>query len=139
MANNPRAIDNLKPCKKWETANPNWRPKKGVSLVNEQLSKEWYWPARKSDIEDAYMSLVNLDETRLKELLEDKNQPMLIRIIVKAMLSPKWFDIIERMLDRGIWKATQWLQVTWKDWKDLFQNINVSFGAIKEWWENILE
>lgn len=129
----------LKVLEKWETANPNGRPKKGISLVNEQLKKEWYDPAKKVDIEDAYMSLINLDETKLNNLLLDKNQPMLIRIIIKAMLGWKWFDIIERMLDRGIGKATQWVQVTWKDWKDLFQNINVSFGAIKEWWCEIIE
>jgi hypothetical protein len=33
------------------------------------------------------MSLLNLEETKLKELLDDKKQPMLIRIIVRAMLS----------------------------------------------------
>jgi hypothetical protein len=32
---------------------------------------------------------------------------MLIRILAKNMLWWKWFDIIEKMLDRWIWKANQ--------------------------------
>lgn len=32
---------------------------------------------------------------------------MLVRIIAKNMLDKKGFDIVERMLDRGIGKATQ--------------------------------
>jgi hypothetical protein len=36
----------------------------------------------------------------LKALEVDKTKPMLIRILVKNMLSGKGFDIIEKMLDR---------------------------------------
>jgi len=92
---------------KGETANPYWRPKKGISLVNSELKSQWYEPATKNDIELNYMNLLQLSESELKKLLEDKSKPMLIRILIKNMLSWKWFDIIERMLDRGIGKAKQ--------------------------------
>lgn len=107
MANNPRAVDNLIPLKKWETANPNGRPKKGIALCNAQLKEQWFEPATKADIEANYMSLLNVDEEILKEMAQDKKQPMLIRIIIKNMLWGKWFDIVEKMLDRWIWKAVQ--------------------------------
>ncbi len=101
---------------KWETANPNWRPRKGISLVNHELSEAWYKPASKQDIEVNYMSLLQLEEEKLKEFAIDKTKPMLIRILAKNMLDKKGFDIIEKMLDRWIWKAkiTEEINFNWK-------------------------
>lgn len=93
--------------KKWKSWNPNGRPKKGISYVNDQLSKEWYKPATRQDIEANYMAMVQLPQAKLKAFTEDKDKPMLVRIIAKAMLSGKGFDVIEKMLDRGIGKAVQ--------------------------------
>lgn len=94
-------------CEKWETMNPNGRPKKGIALCNEQLKKEWYEPATRADIEENYMSLLGVSEEKLKQMAVDKDQPMLIRIIAKNMLDWKAFDVVEKMLDRWIWKAVQ--------------------------------
>lgn len=96
-----------KQFKKWQSGNPNGRPKKWIALVNEQLAKEWYNPASKADIETNYMAMVQLEEKKLKEIVNDPAQPMLIRILSKNMLSGKGFDIIEKMLDRGIGKPKQ--------------------------------
>jgi len=95
----------------WFNKNPenivSWRPKKGVWLVNDELKAKWYTPATKQDIELNYMSLLQLSQKELTELWKDESKPMLIRIIVKNMLWWKGFDIIEKMLDRWIWKAVQ--------------------------------
>lgn len=106
---------------KWFDANPqnintNGRPKKGIALCNEQLAAQWFSPASKADIEANYMSLLNVDEDILKEMAQDRKQPMLIRIIIKNMLWGKGFDIVEKMLDRGIGKAIQReeLKVSWQ-------------------------
>ena len=64
---------------------------------------------------------MNLNEKELKELLTDEKQPMLVRIIVKNMLSGKWFDIIEKMLDRAIWKPKQITEEVWNK-----QNIEIN-------------
>lgn len=101
---------------KWETLNPNWRPKKGISLVNEQLKEKWYAPATRQDIEANYMSMLQLEEQELKAMLEDKSKPMLIRILAKSMLSWKWFDIIDKMLDRWIGKAMQNQKIDMNVW-----------------------
>jgi len=92
-----------------------WRPKKGIALINQTLKEKWYKPATKQDIEVNYMHLMNFDEKDLKELATDKKQPMIIRILVKNMLSWKGFDVIEKMLDRWIWKAKQTVDtnLTW--------------------------
>lgn len=89
---------------KWETANPNWRPKKWIALVNSELAEAWYNPATKQDIEANYMAMIQLWQDKLTELANNKDKPMLVRIIAKNMLWGKGFDIIEKMLDRWIGK-----------------------------------
>ncbi len=104
-----------------QNINRKWRPKKWVALINEELESKWYEPARKQDIEINYMHLVNLNEKELKALLADEKQPMIVRIIIKNMLSGKWFDIIEKMLDRAIWKPKQTTEEVWNK-----QNIEIN-------------
>lgn len=41
------------------------------------------------------------------EIAGDKDKPMLARVVAKAILDKKGFDIVERMLDRSIGKPTQ--------------------------------
>lgn len=53
------------------------------------------------------MSLLWVSEEKLRMLAIDKDQPMLIRIIARNMLYWKAFDVVEKMLDRWIWKAVQ--------------------------------
>lgn len=110
--------------KEWESWNPNWRPKKGIALVNSQLAEDWYKPATKQDIEANYMAMLQLWQEKLTEMANDKNQPMLIRIIAKNMLWGKGFDIVEKMLDRGIGKAMQKEEVnhTWTVWVNIMKN-----------------
>ena len=94
--------------------------------MNEQLAQEWYDPAKKSDIEINYMSLLQLWEQRLKLLVNDQEKPMLVRILAKNMLWTKWFDIIEKMLDRGIGKPAQ--KIDWEQKVD----VSVTDERIKE-------
>ena len=99
----------------WFNKNPQnivfWRPRKWISLVNAELKEKWYSPATKAEIEENYMSLLQLEEDQLKEMATDKTKPMLIRILIKNMLWWKGFDIIEKMLDRWIGKAKQTSEV----------------------------
>lgn len=96
-----------KPFKKGVSWNPKWRPRKGICLVNEQMKEAGYSPAKKMDIEETYLTLMQLSEKELNEFINDKKAPMLVRIIWKNMKSKNWFDVIEKMLDRWIGKATQ--------------------------------
>lgn len=98
--------------KKWKSGNLNWRPRKWISAVNSELKEAWYEPATKADIEANYMSLLQLEESKLKEYLNNADKPMLIRIIAKNMLWGKGFEIIEKMLDRWVWKPIQSIQQT---------------------------
>ena len=116
--------------KPWKSWNLNWRPKKWIALVNTELKEKWYEPATKQDIEVNYMSMLQLSQEELVNMWNDKTKPMLIRILAKNMLWWKWFDIIEKMLDRWIWKATQKIEQELK-W-DL--HINPLEDKLKELW-----
>ena len=107
--------------KKWESWNLNWRPKKGISFVNAELKEKWYEPATKQTIEENYMQMLQLEEEELKQMVNNKDKPMLIRILAKNMLWWKGFEIIEKMLDRWIWKAVQKNEdrLVDKDWNDI--------------------
>ena len=101
----------LKVMEKWETLNPNWRPKKWISLVNQQLKDKGYDPASKKDIEETYLQMLQLTETELKKLFMDPTQPMLIKILESNMSNTsKNFDVVEKMLDRWIGKSIQSVQ-----------------------------
>lgn len=98
--------------KEGESGNPNGRPKKGIALVNAELAERGFEPARKQDVEATYMAMLQLGESDLKAMALDTERPMLVRVLAKNMLGGKGFDIMERMLDRGVGKPTQKEEVT---------------------------
>lgn len=90
-----------------QNRNTKWRPKKWISAINEELVTQWYAPATKADIEETYLSMFQLEEKILKNMLSDVTKPMIARIIAKALLSWKGFEVLEKMLDRWVGKPTQ--------------------------------
>ena len=78
-------LANLTPMKKGETLNPNGRPKKSFSLLNDQLKKEGYEVLTKGQIVEAYSLIFSLDENKIKEIATDKEQPLVIRLIIKEL------------------------------------------------------
>ena len=106
----------------WNPQNINrkWRPKKGISFINSELEKEWHSPATKQDILDACLYIMNLSTTELEKLKNKKNLPILIKIIVKSISDKKQdFYILEKLLDRAIWKPKQDMGFTDSKWNDL--------------------
>jgi hypothetical protein len=94
-------IPNSKPFKKGQSGNRAGRPKRLVSGVTDELIKEGYTPVTASEVQQVYKTLLQLTEPRLKAIVADGEQPMLLRIVAKAMLSQKGFEVIEKMMDRG--------------------------------------
>ena len=71
-----------------ESGNPNGRPKKSWTLVNNTLKKEGYEPLTRGALVEAYSLIFALEEERLKEVAEDETQPLAIRLILQAMTDP---------------------------------------------------
>jgi 3-methyladenine DNA glycosylase AlkD len=94
-----------------ENINKNGRPRKTINSVNKELEEQGIKPTTANEIKDIYLRLVNMEMTELKALVENQKQPALIRIVGKKILSDKGFDIIEKMLDRSIGRATQQINV----------------------------
>jgi hypothetical protein len=90
--------------KQGQTGNPNGRPKKLVSSILADLKDKGELVTRHM-VTETYQVLMSLNEEQLKEITNDKEQPMINRIVAKEMLSKKGFDIIERMMDRANGKA----------------------------------
>ena len=86
--------------------------RKSIASVNLELEANGYKAASKNDIIDCYLRLINIDLKELGTMVKDEDQPAMIRIVGKAILSGKGFDVIEKVLDRGIGKADNKVDVT---------------------------
>lgn len=107
MRGNPSKIIGKGFDKRPENINRTGANRKTISSVNLELEKIGATEATKQDITGCYLRLIQLTITELEEIVKDMKQPAMIRIVGKAILSGKGFEIIEKMMDRSIGKAEQ--------------------------------
>lgn len=81
--------------------------RKTVSSVIIELQKNGAEPVKPKQVVDLFESLLNCTQKELEQIVNDKDQPMLNRIVAKEMLNKKGFEIIEKILDRVHGKPTQ--------------------------------
>ena len=106
--------EGAKPFKKGQSGNPNGRPRKLISETIKELEAEGVKQTTTTEIKAVYLMLINLTIPELETRVKDSKQSALVRIVGKAILSGKGFEIIERMLDRSIGKAQQSIDHTTK-------------------------
>lgn len=109
---NPNWVKGVAPpgAKVWqkgESGNPRGVGRITIKHVNEFLESNGVTPATALDVKSIYMRLINLTESEIREIRNDKDQPMIITAVAKAIIDGEAFDIVEKMLDRSIGKATQ--------------------------------
>ena len=84
------------------------KPPKVLSGLIAQLKKEGYEAVKPAMVIEAYEFLLSLNQDKIVDTVNDKTQPMIVRIVGKSMLDNKFgFDIIDRMLDRAHGRAQQ--------------------------------
>lgn len=102
LKSNPRAAENLRPCKPGETHNPNGRPKKLVNVIK-KIPKDMQ--------EKVYavlaFALTLPDETSAKKYLESQQGELgqygfVLQIAIKQLLKEGWgwsalMDIMDRL------------------------------------------
>lgn len=102
LKSNPKAAENLRPCKPGETHNPNGRPKKLVNVIK-KIPKDMQ--------EKVYgvlaFALTLPDETSAKKYLESKQGELgqygfVLQIAIKQLLKEGWgwnalMDIMDRL------------------------------------------
>ncbi len=84
----------------------NGRKKKLVSYTLDLLKEEGHEEVSAEQVKQIYTVLISLSQDRLIALGNDKETPMLYRIVTKEILSKRGFEVIEKMLDRAHGKAT---------------------------------
>ena len=92
---------------KGETKNPNGRPRRVLTHVLKELEDKGYERVSATDVHEAFERLVNLQEDQLKKLSTSVNEPILVRIVAKALIDKRGFDYLEKLLDRAHGKAKQ--------------------------------
>ena len=102
LKSNPRAAENLKPCKPGETHNPNGRPKKLVNVIK-KIPKDM-----QEKVYDVLAFALTLpDETSAKKYLESRQGELgqygfVLQIAIKQLLKAGWgwnalMDIMDRL------------------------------------------
>lgn len=104
MRGNPDKIKGKGFDKRPQNINKTGANRKTISAVNLELEKIGAIEASKKDITSCYLRLIQLTIPELEAIVKDVKQPALIRIVGKAILGGKGFEIIERMMDRSIGK-----------------------------------
>jgi len=109
-----RKIENIRPYRfqKGVSGNPQGRKPLSIKSVCDTLKKEGYKIPKQEDIAKSYLYVLTLDEGKLKQIIADVEQPMLIRVVARNVLGGKGFDIAERMIDRALGKVGQKLDIT---------------------------
>ena len=102
LKSNPRAAENLRPCKPGETHNPNGRPKKLVNVIK-KIPKDM-----QEKVYDVLAFALTLpDETSAKKYLESRQGELgqygfVLQIAIKQLLKEGWgwsalMDIMDRL------------------------------------------
>lgn len=86
------------------------RPPLLLSTIVAELRAKGYERATAGTVADAFETLLNVPEDVLAEMVKDKTKPMSLRIVGKAMLTAKGWEVLQAMLDRAHGKAKQQLE-----------------------------
>lgn len=83
------------------SGNPKGRPPLKMSDFIREMEAEGYEVPTKDVIIRSYLYIGTLPEEKLKAILNDKERPMMQRIIAKGVLDKKGLEILERIVDRA--------------------------------------
>ena len=103
--------------KKGQSGNPAGLKPKLVSHITSELNEQGYKAVSKNSIMEAYLTLVQLpyDEIKLIASPKDKTTyPFLYKLVAKELIGKRGSDMLEKLLDRALGKATQRTDVTTK-------------------------
>ena len=100
-----------------ENINRKGRPRKLVAIINKQLKEDGYGLVTKTQIIDAYQTLINLPLSEIRKISTDKTDayPILFVLVAKGLLDNKGSEYLEKLLDRIIGRPTQSVEIDNKD------------------------
>ena len=71
--------------------------------ARQRLLDRWYKRASNDEIVETALLLIKSKKDELVEIAKNEEAEMYTRIIAKELLSPRWFDIILKILERAFW------------------------------------
>jgi len=83
------------------------RPPRLLSTITAELKAKGYERATANQVADAFETLMNVPEDELRKMVNEGKSPMSLRIVGKAMLTAKGWEVLQAMLDRAHGKAKQ--------------------------------
>ena len=101
--------------KKGQSGNPSGPKPKLVSHITSELNKEGYKPVSKSEMMDAYLTLIQLPYAEIKKIASPSDKtdhPFLYKLVAKELIGKRGSDMLERLLDRSFGKASQKTDIT---------------------------
>jgi hypothetical protein len=81
------------------------RPPKLLTTIVADLRARGYERATSTSVLDAFETLLNVPQSDLEAMVNDAKLPMSVRIVGKAMLSPRGWEVLQSMIDRAHGKA----------------------------------
>lgn len=84
-----------------------------------------------AEVAKMYFFIAALPEERLKTLLKDKEQPMMVRIIARGVLDKKGIDILEKIVNRA-YGSQQRLDITTNGKELQREPLTIKFVANKD-------
>ena len=101
----------LNRIEKGDTTNGG-RPPRLLSTITAELKAKGYERATANQVADAFETLMNVPQDELAKMVKDEKAPMSLRIVGKAMLTAKGWEVLQAMLDRAHGKAKQQMDLT---------------------------
>lgn len=93
---------------KGTSGNPKGRPPKLISSVINELKEQGYTPATKSQITDAYLTIIQLPyETITHIASKESDYPFLFKLIAKGFMGKNGAEYLEKVVTRGIGSPKQ--------------------------------
>lgn len=88
-----------------QNINKQGRPRKQLSYIIEEIKDMWYKQPSQSEIIDICGLMLSLTEKDLSDISNKGEYPMIMRIIATRMIWMRWFETVEKILDRIHWKT----------------------------------
>jgi hypothetical protein len=96
-----------------QSGNPNGRPKKLLSTVNDELKALGYELIKPSHLAEGFQLILNLDEAEIEKLSTEKSMPIFVRILARNLTDKKMdYFALNDVLNRIIGKPKGSLDVT---------------------------
>jgi len=94
-------------AQKGDVLNPKGPIPKLLSTITAELKAKGYERATANQVADAFETLMNVPQNELADMVKDEKAPMSLRIVGKAMLTAKGWEVLQAMLDRAHGKSKQ--------------------------------